>query len=316
MSSNDANSVCSLEDLAEKRLTWPPPSYSKSVTSMTFWSTSDLSCTGPPEINVEVLSLSSLVNQQETLSPAPSLGSFTSLFKPGEAEFDPSPTVLTWLETLFVEDRFAPLPELSVLELKFCLKILQRRFRMKGSTLPRDRDELVEQILKIEKANKSIKPKRTEENNKFVFKHTVKLMKSQLMSEEPRTLSTQEAGALLIQRFGLEGNSLNKGALSICRLKDIFQNKPFALEFLKYVRDPSVKKSRLLQLYTASVRRKLTKLLKKWGRLDGQQSNDAGAPGPITDFLLSRSQCKLPWSHSELLGAVRCFLHTIGEPSD
>lgn len=293
------------------------PSRSSAMTSgagelgrMKFFSSSDLSLCEPKELEIDIdrLSCSSLLRRCEPTQT--SLDSFAPEVPPPEFG-DQFEKLVNWLTVYFNENRCSSCEELSLLDVKICLTILRRKFRIKDVTFAEDFESLVEELHKIHASQSAKASKRTEEKNKFIFKHTIKLLKSKIMLDK-RNLSVQEAGAELLSRYGLAGNTFNNGSMSISRLREVFKNKPFAEEFLALLRDPSIEQSVFLQLYQSSIRKKLIKTLKKWGRVSEGRSCEDVTTKSMVEYFLENNQCKLPWTRQEVHSAITCFINTVG----
>lgn len=225
--------------------------------------------------------------------------------------------LIAWLAGFFAEEKLPDAEELSVGELKIALAIFKRKFRVKDSLTPEKREELLQEIRSVIEVNRAKCGKRTEEKNKFVFKHTVKLLKAGLPSLQARQFSVQEANSLLLKKYALPKDALNHGSLSLQRLRSIFANKKFTEDFLGLLAEPSMDKSAFVRLYQDSVPRKLLKILKKWNK-NGDGSDDAPENFErIIEYFQANNQCKLPWTKPEMFSAISCFISSIQEsPND
>lgn len=309
MSIEDSTRAAQAERLEGEGEEWPPrAALGRSVSSMTFFSSSDLTLGCRSEINVEVLSLSSvLVDAVEHQPPKNRPESRAQAIPRTEEQSSFTERLSDWLNVYFAEDRLGPDANLSVLELKMCLMILRRKFRIKDAPLSHEREPLSDALATIVRHRDIRSLKRTEEKNKFVFKHTIKMMKARL-GGEGASPKTQDSASELLKRYGLPPTTLQHGSLSISRLREIFKNRQFAADFLAFLREPTVQESAFVQLYRASIKKKLIKTLHKW-----TAQAAPGSPDAMINYFLHNQQCKLPWTHAEVVSAIDCFLSTLGE---
>lgn len=227
---------------------------------------------------------------------------------PASAEAVRVDRVVDWLTGFFVEERLDCEEDLSERELALGLTILRKKFKIKEETVPEGRAAVSAAIAKVVDSFAKNSSKRTEEKNKFIFKHTLKIMKGSLTAAALRPPTAQEAGKQLVEAYGLSLDTLSHGSLSISRLREVFSNKKFACDFLTLVQEPSNGTSTFIKLYQGSIKKKLAKILRKWGK-------DAGVKGD-SEASWASGQCKLPWTKVEVNTAIKCFLTSIRASSE
>ena len=222
--------------------------------------------------------------------------------------FEPVIRVLWgWLREF---DREPQTEGLSAFHLELVIAIIKRKFSVKDSTgLGEVPSEYLPSYLKLG----TQKPlKRTEENNKFVFKHTLKLMKQQFRKQLNQPIWTKELEEEFIRYYFSDQREesfiflAGKGkarSLSLSMLRKTFLAQKFTSDFLRFIREPSVENSFLIQAYIASIPKKLTKLFRRWEAALSQDQNRA--QNQVLEYFRTNSQCKLPWTVNEILLAVQ-----------
>lgn len=166
-----------------------------------------------------------------------------------------------------------------------------------------------------------ISQKRTEENIKFVYKHTLKYMKSKFYdknnfryNKESEVLFYRHyfgfsamAGGIDLQEFydplNSNYNGKKKGTISNSHLTLLFSCESFREEFFRYVRNEFKKD------YQSSIYKKIERMfLKLESELD--KHGDEGKSEIINKFndkLKRQKKTKLPWSSQEIDTAISCF---------
>lgn len=170
----------------------------------------------------------------------------------------------------------------------------------------------------IEKRIRSLK--RTEENNKFLFKHTLKLMKGDFRRQSSTKASSlaernqeffnfyfceegreETMHELFSPKFNLRNNSL-----PISTLREIFSFSKFARDFLHYLVEPSLEDCIFATSYDKSIEKKLIKIFKKWENVS--LKNPKSFKPEMLSYFRKSSQCKLPWTTEEVQIAIRSLL--------
>lgn len=265
------------------------------------------------DIEVDVLSYSSLNLDKEKQKLSSTKVSLARLDSFEEVQSDKFSRLLDWLEAYFVRDQKLSLVDLTPLELKICLMIIRRKLRVRAINLPESTEDLIKELKILFCSNSRQGLKRTEEKNKFIFKHTVVKLKNELMTERNVSLSLKQAGKELTDQYGMPEGLLSNGSMSISRLKTIFRNSNFRQKFLSFTTQPTIEESHFFRIYQSSIRSKLVKIIKKWGSFDDNRFENGLKDSLMADYFLKNNQCKLPWTSSEVKSAIQCLLQTIGE---
>lgn len=222
--------------------------------------------------------------------------------------FEPVIRILwEWLRDF---DREPQTEGLSPFHLELLIAIIKRKFSVKDPAgLEGVPSEHLPSYLKLG-AQKPLK--RTEENNKFVFKHTLKLMKQQFRKRLDRPIWTKELEEEFIRFYFADQREesfiflAGKGkarSLSLSMLRKTFLAPKFTSDFLRFIQEPSIENSFLIQAYVASIPKKLTKLFRRWEAALSQDQNRA--QNQVLEYFRTNSQCKLPWTVNEILLAVQ-----------
>lgn len=200
------------------------------------------------------------------------------------------------------------LDDLSDFHLELIATIIKRKFALKED-LP-DNATPREKVLSFFGKSLPKSFKRTEENNKFVFKHTIKLMKQSLRKKTGDELAPMELESRFNALYFAGANgSLARGtgkagSLSLATLRKAFLDQRFAEDFQRFLTGPSGDEdSPLVNSYIASIPKKLSKLFRKWERVFEEDSEKAQAQ--VLNYFRLNAQCKLPWTVEEILTATR-----------
>lgn len=263
----------------------------------------------------------SVLSGPSRLDLGPSHSALSGLSEGGLTEPEPRPhktwaRLIEWLTVFFAEGRLCFGEELGVEELMVALVIFRRKFKSKDNSIPQTREELAAAIQLLLQTPERKAHKRTEEKNKFIFKHTIKMMKSSFLTSKSQNLTVNEAGKMLLSRYDLPPDTLNHGALSLMKLKQIFANKKFADDFLALIVEPTVEQSMFLRLYQSNIKKKIMKMMKKWGREAGDEKDLKKLNESIASYFLSNGQCKLPWTRNEVVQAIKCLVSSIESVSE
>lgn len=265
------------------------------------------------DIEVDMLSYSSLNLEREKQKLTSTKVSLARLDSFQEVHSDKFSRLLDWLEAYFVKDEKLSLVDLTPVELKICLMIIRRKMRVRAINLPESTEDLIKELQILFCSNTRQGIKRTEEKNKFIFKHTVVKLKNEIMLERNVSLSLKKAGKELTDHYGMPEGILSNGSMSISRLKTIFRNVNFKQKFLSFTTEPKIEESHFFRMYQSSIRSKLVKIIKKWGSIDESRFESGLKDSIMADYFLKNNQCKLPWTSSEVKSAIQCLLQTIRE---
>ena len=265
------------------------------------------------DIEVDMLSYSSLNLEREKQKLTSTKVSLARLDSFQEVQSDKFSRLLDWLEAYFVKDEKLSLVDLTPVELKICLMIIRRKMRVRAINLPESTEDLIKELQILFCSNTRQGIKRTEEKNKFIFKHTVVKLKNEIMLERNVSLSLKKAGKELTDHYGMPEGILSNGSMSISRLKTIFRNVNFKQKFLSFTTEPKIEESHFFRMYQSSIRSKLVKIIKKWGSIDESRFESGLKDSIMADYFLKNNQCKLPWTSSEVKSAIQCLLQTIRE---
>lgn len=204
---------------------------------------------------------------------------------------------------------------LSEFEVELVAAVLRRKLPAKESRPHEDAREAVERLL----AAPPKSAKRTEENNKFIFKHTLKLMKRAFRKTLPAHTTNEEAEQAFFEayfrelgppdRLGfLDPRAKRRGtSLSLGTIRFVFGAKRFASEFLRFL-TPTIpgEDSPLTRAYMSGIEKKLGKLFAKWERLFAR--DELAAKAQVLDYFRTSTQCKFPWSKTEIQLAIASLL--------
>lgn len=227
----------------------------------------------------------------------------------GKAKGGDFAPVVQVLASWLMDTKASPsLDELSDFHLELIATIIRRKFALKED-LP-DNATPKEKVLSFFGKSLPKSFKRTEENNKFVFKHTIKLMKQNLRKKTGDELAPVELESRFNELYFAGANgSLTRGtgkagSLSLATLRKAFLDQRFAEDFQRFLIGPSGEEdSPLVNSYIASIPKKLSKLFRKWERVFEEDSEKAQAQ--VLNYFRLNAQCKLPWTVEEILTATR-----------
>lgn len=231
--------------------------------------------------------------------------------------------VLQILHSWLVGEREVPLvPNVTDYHLQLAVIIIRRKFCIRESLPPgANCREILEDLFRQTTHKPTLK--RTEEKNKFVFKHTVKLMKEAFRAKMPSNSSMKDLNKMFFDHyFGshsaeseqlrfLDTSAKTKvRSLSLSGLKRAFDVAKFRNDFLKYLNCPTVTESLLLQSYFSIIPKKLNKLFLKWERRYAK--NPEPTKAQIMQYFRENTQCKLPWTVHEIVSAVNTIFESAG----
>lgn len=222
----------------------------------------------------------------------------------------------SWYENPIVQP---DLQGLSKFELELTVTIIRRKLSQKNGSLTSG--YLSESLLSYFPEQNSKSSKRTEENNKFVLKHTLKLMKKEFFKKR-QILSSVDADEQFFQYYFGDTQMLkegsksfgrnlgsNCGSLSISQMRKILEVKKFSVDFFNFLKVDNFEKNLLVTSYSKTIPRKLKKLFKKWEKPWVKQRKATRVN--ILDYFRNNSQCKLPWTNREVISAVSQALQSI-----
>ena len=222
----------------------------------------------------------------------------------------------SWYENPIVQPN---LQGLSKFELELTITIIRRKLSQKNGSF--SSGDLRESLLSYFSEYNSKSSKRTEENNKFVLKHTLKLMKNEFFKKRKISSSAEAEEQFFQYYFGdtemlKEGfNSFGRnlgsksGSLPITQMRKILEVKKFSVDFFDFLKIDNFEKNLLAISYSKTIPRKLKKLFKKWEKPWAKQRKTTRVN--ILDYFRNNSQCKLPWTNREVLSAVSQALQSI-----
>lgn len=215
----------------------------------------------------------------------------------------------------------------NLLHKQIALIILRRKLNICSGELPDTHAALDHALLALPVLDFLGNSKRIEENNKFVFKHALKLLKRHFSSERGKKTTKQELESSFLKHYFAKGDgslslepreaSLISGALpgskplSHTFFSSVFASEKFRRDFEKIVGEPGSDNSPFVKNYLGSIHKKLQKLFRRW-----QGNIREEGPGPeltavLLQYFQKNKQCKLPWTMLELKAAVKCFQKTI-----
>lgn len=199
-------------------------------------------------------------------------------------------------------------------QLKVLLLILRRKCGRKNAFFDKYRSELIEEVNMLTEKLLCFSLKRTEENNKFVFKQALKLVKARLhsiptghLANEPN-LSPKETNSL--QKFK------SFPSLSLPKLNTILNDELFKRQFKEVLIEPSIKKSLFFKHYFIYLNTKIHKLVQKWEKEFREKGSAQEVIQNMSRYFLTHNQCKLPWTYYEVINAVECFIDSAHWPYD
>lgn len=209
---------------------------------------------------------------------------------------------------------------------QIALIILRRKLAVRDVTLPDTRGGLKQAFTNLPLHLLNGSSKRIEENNKFVFKHAIKLMKRLLFASLDKSFSKHSLESEFFNRYfkasseetqkeiELVFRSLQNGSkpLSHSFYLKVFANQEFRKDFIDVVCKPSIENSRFIQFYGESTLSKLVKLFKRFQLKFDKNEITVDLQNEIINYFQNNKQCKLPWTNSEVKSAVECFLRTVG----
>lgn len=224
------------------------------------------------------------------------------------------PPLVSILKNIFSQGKFEKYDELSELQLKVLLIILRRKFGRKEITSKKDRESLLKEVEFIEKNFANCSSKRTEENNKFIFKRTLKMLK-EMFKKDINLFSNQENSEQNINSCETVVDFRKRfkkfSSLSLKTLNDLLKDKLFNDNFKKLLIEPSVEQSIFVKSYLSSLNSKLEKLVQRWQKLLCKGCDPDEVEKAISSYFLTNNQCKLPWSYYEVISAIHCFADSL-----
>lgn len=161
-------------------------------------------------------------------------------------------------------------------ELQLLMTIARRKFGLKGESSTQN--PTAEELSALLDGQVSKSKKRTEENNKLVFKYALKMLKARFKEERPE-LSVRDVDSAFLEHYfgdneksmGKEVPVLNPGqggskgsSFSQSNLRRLVQSAPFLAELKGLLCVPSIEECLLVKDYLSTIRKKLNKLFKRW----------------------------------------------------
>ena len=186
--------------------------------------------------------------------------------------------------------------------------------------------ERLEELYAIREFHKSTK--RTEENIKFVYKHTLKFLKSQFNTEHKLRYNKESEvqfyrfyfAALAEQRetsldlyfdplLTNKGGKTNSKTISNSHLRLVFENEEFKSQFFAYLDD------QFKEDYQSSILKKIERMFVD---LENELSNkdEPERKRVMLNFinkLRQKKRVKFPWSSAEIESSRTCFYQRLGK---
>lgn len=218
---------------------------------------------------------------------------------------------------------------LSFNEFKLFVEIFNKKYlnekAIDNKLISLDPGYKIEFLQKINKALQSHSSrKRVEENNKFIFKYAVKVLKTRFFKQR-KIIATQENEIRFYKHYfeetarvlerpldhffdplyktvnrNTEYKSINSKYMSI-----VFASKEFKGEFFNFLRNE------LYDHYMKNIDKKIAKTLKKLKYTLYKGENNTEAIDSIFEenlkALKKNKKCKLPWTHVEIESALEQF---------
>lgn len=197
---------------------------------------------------------------------------------------------------------------------------------------PIDKSKLSEIYAWLVSEYSSNSHKRVEENTKFIFKHTLKRLKTDFFERqenEDGPAASEEAfydhyfgaikGELPLEAFFDPLNQKQRRpanspkTLSLNYIELVFSSPSFRADFERYIGHPNPEKSEFLSEYSSTVNSKLQKTLYAWEKKFDKAACASEAGKEMIDYFEKNHQCKLPWTKAEVLAAVRVFIELINQ---
>lgn len=196
------------------------------------------------------------------------------------------------------------LEEFSNFELELAVAFIRRKVPVSKDNESTDpRETLLECF--VEPTYRSTK--RTEENNKFILKHGLKLLRKQFLegdaSPDPhRRFFEHFFPDTQLVTHGPNFRKLNfndpNGSLPKSKVKKIMKIPKFSESLLEILRTDELGLSPFIRFYQSSISKKLQKVFAKWKHrplIEARKDTLA--------YFKSNTQCKLPWTNREILVA-------------
>ena len=214
----------------------------------------------------------------------------------------------------------------NLLFAQIALAALRRKLNLKIAHMPETYSAICTALLQLPVSNLGECSKRIEENNKFVFKHTLKLMKHNFNSRSQEAASKNDTEELFLRHYFYKGDECildpsvlaflksmqqSSKALSHGFYQAVFTSEIFYRDFVEVVTGPSVETSEFTRTYMDSIYRKLLKLFRRWQPLIVDNDIPEDRHAAIFIYFQNNKQCKLPWTLQEICSAIRGFLKLV-----
>lgn len=207
----------------------------------------------------------------------------------------------------------------GVSQLHVVLAILRRKFGAKETSKSESKEAILAELTVYADLTRPFTPKRTEENNKFIFKHAIKLLKKELARDSLSPMSSAELDeAFLHKNFSAPDTDIETfkraktySSLSLVTLRAIFKNAHLAAEFTRVLTKPTIEASPLVEAYTGVLHRKVVKIFRRWNKKLSDVHNVPTTVRELTSYFEKSTQCKLPWTVGEIVTAVQCFCDSV-----
>ena len=229
--------------------------------------------------------------------------------------------VISFLNTYFSQKPCVIDDSFDTSQMQIILAILKRKCGARESGVSVKKEEILEELRSYTSIYRVASSKRTEENNKFVFKHAIKLLKKQMARAASAGLSATAVDDRFFEKyFGDAPNSESSqtfkkvktySSLSLSTLRTIFKNEQLTRDFTALITEPSVDNSPLIADYTATLPKKVMKIFRRWNKKIITVANEGQVTRDLIGYFETNNQCKLPWTVKEIITAIQCFCDSI-----
>lgn len=224
--------------------------------------------------------------------------------------------VVPVLTRIFTEGTFSEYEALNETQLKVVLIILRRKFGQKEPMIG-NRSDFFGEVEYFQRNILRASSKRTEENNKFIFKRTIKLLKI-ISKKDPTKLRSlqemlsREANDLCVASQFAPLNNKKSSSLSLTNLNNLLKDDALDEQFRGVLLQPSAEQSIFIKYHLSSLEQKLRRMIQHWEKLLGKFDDTEALIKKMSCYFLRNNQCKLPWTYHEVLSAVQCFTESLG----
>lgn len=214
----------------------------------------------------------------------------------------------------------------NIFHKQLALIILRRKLNLKDLEVPKTTLTISTKLLSLPLSKLGENSKRIEENNKFVFKHAIKLIKKNFKEKYFAKKERAQFEQNFLKHYFYRDEqctldpiyltllrSLQQGskALSHSFYQSVFSNSQFSRDFMNVITYPSPEQSQFAKIYANSIYRKLLKLFRRWQPyVDNNYIEDQNQK-ILFNYFQTNKQCKLPWTLPEIVSAIKGFVRLI-----